>query len=175
MYPRTIAAVLLAGSLALPGCSSSSSDTSSNTPKAAASQAPMTAATITTGLAEHIPTVKTVAVYTEATDTNKRMGRPHQYLSKTAFADSRIPLAEAKKDSGGRKDAISYGGTVEVFATAADAKAWADSIDAAMSKLTALITPDYIYRSGRVVIRASNDLTPSQAKEYETALGKLVG
>ncbi|MDX2703958.1 hypothetical protein PV350_13960 [Streptomyces sp. PA03-6a] len=179
MNMRPVAALIVAAGLALAGCSSSDNSdapaVSGNAPSAPAAAPKGTSAKdVTAALAQQIPTVKTTVVYTEDSDPNKRMGRPHQYLSKTAFADSRIPAAEAKKDADGRKDAISYGGTVEVFATAEDAKAWADGIDKTMQSLGSIITPDYIYRSGRTVIRASSHLSPSQAAQYQEALGKAV-
>ncbi|MFE2094769.1 hypothetical protein [Streptomyces sp. NPDC059460] len=185
MYRRTIAAtVVLAAGLAVTGCSSSDAGSDKpavvgNAPSTPAAKAeerkPLTAADLAKALAENIPTVSTTVAYTETTDPNKRMGRPHQYLSKVQFRDSRIPEAGAAKDADGDKTDIAYGGTVEVFANDADAAAWAKSVDEMTQNLGGLLTPDYIYRSGRTVIRASSHLTPTQAKEYEAALGKIGG
>jgi hypothetical protein len=175
-------ALLVAGVLALTACSSSGS--SNPTPDepgvtatvtAAGQDKPATldAAAITDQLAAAVPTVTTTVAYTESTDPNKRMGRPHQYLSKTAFADSRVPKAKAKEQADGRSDAISYGGTVEVFATDADAKAWVDGIDTIGQAVGSFVTPDYLLRQGRYVIRASSILTPGQVDGYKAVLAKL--
>ncbi|MCZ4118182.1 hypothetical protein [Streptomyces sp. H39-S7] len=176
-----VSAVLTASVLA--GCSSPSTGepnhpvsttTGQQAPGAEKSAGPQTAEQVTTALIKAVPSVRTLVVYNETTDPNHAMGRPHQYVSKTAFADSRINRAEAKKDDRGRSDAIAYGGTVEVFANEADAKAWADNIDRLSQAVGGLITPDYLYRSGQYVIRASSHLIPTQARQYQAVLTKLV-
>lgn len=182
----TIAAAAIVAAVALTGCTAAptSSGATSAPPSASTTAAaeqpaddkpagPQTAEQVTTALIKAVPSVKTLVVYTETTDPNGKIGRPHQYLSKTAFADSRINRADAKKDDRGRSDAISYGGTVEVFATEADAKAWADNIDRLSQAVSGLMTPDYLYRSGPYVIRASSHLTSTQAKQYQAVLNKL--
>lgn len=131
------------------------------------------ATSVTKQVTAAIPTVKTTVVYTDATDPNGKLGRPHQYVSKTAFADSRISKAKAKEDANGRSDAISYGGTTEVFATDADAKAWVDYVDQIGQAVGGLVTPDYLLRHGRVVLRVSHLLTTAQVAEYKAVLAKL--
>ncbi|MEC3992266.1 hypothetical protein VSR01_01375 [Actinacidiphila sp. DG2A-62] len=183
MRIRTTAAVLAVPAALLAGCSSGSSKSAPEEPGVATS-APATvkaitgkqadAATVTKQLAAAVPSVKLTVTYTEATDPNSRMGRPHQYVSKTAFADSRVSTnPKAKDEADGRPDAISYGGTVEVFAADADAKAWVDGIDKMGQAVSSLVTPDYLLRQGRYVIRASDLLTPGQVAEYKAVLAKL--
>lgn len=182
MRTRTTSVALVAVvAFALAGCSSSSGDSKGVDEPGVTTPAGVTlkvaaktdAAAITKKLAKSVPTVTTTVVYTASNDPNTRLGRPHQYTSKTAFADSRIPKAKAKEDADGRSDAISYGGTVEVFAEEADAKAWISYVDKATQALGGLMTPDYLLRKGRYVIRVSHLLTPEQVAPYKAVLGKL--
>lgn len=182
MRIRTTVAVFAAGAALLTGCSSGSSKTPEEPGVATSAPAAVKAITgkqadaagITKQLAAAVPTVKLTVTYTEATDPNSRMGRPHQYVTKTAFADSRVSKnPKAKDEADGRSDAISYGGTVEVFATDADAKAWVGGIDKMGQAVSSLVTPDYLLRQGRYVIRASDLLTPGQVAGYKAVLAKL--
>ncbi|MFB9364898.1 hypothetical protein [Kitasatospora albolonga] len=129
------------------------------------------AKTVTERLAKTLP-VKLTVTYDATTDPNGKLGRPHQYLSKTAFDDTRVSNSpKAKEDeSKGRRDSISYGGTVEVFATPEDAETWMRYVDSMQAAFGALVTPDYLYRSGVTVVRVSHLLTAEQAKAYEAAI-----
>jgi hypothetical protein len=179
----TTGALAAVVAFALAGCSSGSSDSkavdepgvsATTAAGVAAKLAPkVDAASVTKQVTAAIPSVKTTVVYTDATDPNGKLGRPHQYVSKTAFADSRISKAKAKEDANGRSDAISYGGTTEVFATEADAKAWVDYVDRIGQAVGGLVTPDYLLRHGRVVLRVSHLLTTAQVAEYKAVLAKL--
>jgi hypothetical protein len=184
---RTTTALAAAGIAlaALTACSSSASTAAPAAAPAAsapnaASSAPAPspakatdAATVTKQLAAKIPTVKLTVTYDATSDPNGKLGRQHQYVSKTAFDDSRVSgLPKAAEDANQhRRDSISYGGTVEVFATADDAKAWADYVDKAQQALGALMTPDYIYQAGPVVVRVSHLLSADQAAQYKAAIG----
>jgi hypothetical protein len=185
MHTRTVtaAAALLSAGLLLTACSSSSDSKSTDEPGIATTapagikaitQHPADAASITKQLAAAVPAVALTVTYTETTDPNSKMGRPHQYVSKTAFTDSRVNKnPKAKAEAGGRPDAISYGGTVEVFSNDADAKAWVDGIDKMGQAVSGFVTPDYLLRQGRYVIRASDLLTPAQVGGYKAVLAKL--
>jgi hypothetical protein len=180
MRIRITAATMVAAAILLTGCSSGSDKgvdepgvTSAAAVGAPKSAAEADAAAVTERLTEAIPTVKTTVVYTDASDPNGKLGRPHQYLSKTAFTDTRIPYAKAHADDNGRKDALSYGGTTEVFATDADAKAWVGYIDKIGQAVGGLVTPDYLLRNGRIVLRVSHVLTTAQVNEYKAVLAKL--
>jgi len=173
----TLAALTACSSTAKTAAPAAAPAASSTAPSAPASSAapskPADAAAITSQLAAKIPSVKLTVTYDATTDPNGKLGRPHQYIGKTAFDDSRVSsLPKAKEDAvRDRRDSISYGGTVETFATIDDAKAWADYVDKAQQALGALATPDYIYQAGTVVVRVSHLLTAAQAGEYKTALG----
>ena len=108
--------------------------------------------------ASGLPMDNTV-VYTEETDTNKLLGRPNQYTSKTSFKDTRSEDSRA-------------GGTIEVFSNQKDAKSRKDYIES-VTKDTPL-SLQYMYLKENVLLRIDHDLTPSQAAEYEVALGKLI-
>lgn len=185
---RTTLTLLTAGLLAATAaCSSGTSDkpaaataegakASASAPNAVApatdAAAALDAAAVTAKLAKAGLPVKLTVTYTAATDPNGKLGRPHQYVSKTAFDDSRVAdLPKAKEDeSGGRRDSISHGGTVETFSTAEDAKAWADYVDHIGQAVGGLITPDYVFVKGATVVRVSHLLGADQAKAYETAI-----
>ena len=175
----TAAVALLAAVGLLTGCSSSSDSKATSEPgvhTAAPIQqvAKLDAKGITQRLIAAVPSVTMKVDYTAATDPNGKMGRPHQYVSKTAFADSRVSKnPKAADESNHRPDAISYGGTVEVFATVADANAWTAYIDKLGQALGGMVTPDYVLQRGRYVIRASDLLTPAQVDGYKAVLTKL--
>lgn len=100
-------------------------------------------------------------VYTATTDPNHLLGRPNQYLSKIAFADTRVAQTDPSVS-----DAIDNGGSVEVFATLALAQQRTAYIQAFSS-----LAPEYDYLRGGILLRLSHMLTPDQAKSYQQALG----
>ncbi|MFJ8039451.1 hypothetical protein ACIRBX_02920 [Kitasatospora sp. NPDC096147] len=129
------------------------------------------AKSVTEKLARTLP-VRLTVTYDATSDPNGKLGRPHQYLSKTAFDDTRVSDSPKAKDgaSQGRRDSISYGGTVEVFATPEDAETWVKYVDAMQATFSGFSTPDHLYRSGVTVVRVSHVLTADQAKAYENAI-----
>lgn len=111
-----------------------------------------------------LPVTLTV-VYTAASDPNHLLGRPGQYTAKVAFEDARVKGSDPTE-----LDAIDNGGSVEVFATAAQAAARITYIQA-----FAALAPEYDYQQGGVLLRVSHLLTPDQAKAYATALAHIHG
>lgn len=178
----TAAAGLIAAGLLLAGCSSSTKSTPdepgiTTTTKAAAAapatHADIDAPAILTRLKAVIPGIRQTARYTAITDPNGKLGRPHQYVSKLQFADPRVDKAKAKEEADGDPTDLAFGGTVEVFANDADAKSWVTYVDKIGQTVGGLITPDYLLRQDRYVIRASHLLTPTQADQYKAVLAKL--
>ncbi len=180
---RTRSAIAVTAGLlaALTACSSGSSSPSTAPPgsgTAAASTQPSTpapakaldAAGMTAKLAKTIPTIKLTVTYNATSDPNQRMGRPHQYLSKTAFDDTRVSDNPKASERAKDRNDIAYGGTVEVFATPEDAETWFKYIDGLSQALGGMVQPDYYYRNGAVVVRVSHLLTPEQAKQYEQGI-----
>jgi hypothetical protein len=101
-------------------------------------------------------------VYTESNDPNKLMGRPGQYIGKANFLDRRIKFDQFS---------VSDGGSVETFANKSDANVRFKYMSAvARTPLFA----EYDYLEGTVLLRIASDLTPTQAKAYETAFRKIV-
>lgn len=106
-----------------------------------------------------VPVVKEV-VYTDATDQNHLLGRPHQYTSKISFEDNRIMQPKQ-----------SLNNTIEAFTSAEDLenrRAYVESI----GKKVPLFA-QYMFVHKNVLLRLGFDLTPNQAKEYERVLNSL--
>lgn len=169
---RTVLAVSVAlTALALAACSSDGSSTTST--NAAGVVAPTQAAStsksaddVTTQLGGKISTMKLIKTYTAADDPNHLLGRPNGYTSKTAFGDSRVSASDVEYAAA---DAVERGGSVEIFADEAGAKARMNFIQTVAKGLPAVGEYDYV--KGAVLVRVSRFLTPDQAKTYEAALG----
>lgn len=175
MRALTLPAVAVVAALTLAGCSSTAS---SPAPAAASGPAPasgspspaappkaaLTAVQALAELTKAVPSAKQNIVITETNDRNHLLGRPGQYTSKVTFTDSRIkPEDVASLD----KDDVQQGGIIEVFATAADAKARADYIQNIVKSLPMFL--EYDYPHGVYLVRVSKYLTPTQAAEYDKA------
>ncbi|MGW2371645.1 hypothetical protein [Kitasatospora sp. NPDC001683] len=174
---RTTLTLLTAGFLAATAaCSSSTTDrpaapaptltaagtaTATGSPKAAPDAAGQDAAAIAAKIKKAVHTVTTTTNVTAADDPNKLLGRPHQYLSATVITDSRIEDTHA---SGADR-----GATVEVFASAEDAKARAAYIEAIGKAQPIFAEYDFVH--GAVLVRVAKALTPDQAAEYDKAAG----
>ena len=99
--------------------------------------------------------------YTEETDVNKLLGRPNQYTSKCNAYERRIT-------TNGKDDPSDV--AIEVFNSSKDCQARYDYIMA----LSPAILHQYVHMNGNVLFRVDNDLLPSEAKEYEEALGSII-
>lgn len=110
--------------------------------------------------------IGSVIVYTAATDPNHLLGRPNGYDSKASFTDTRIKPSDSTQGN------VDAGGSVEVFAAAADAQARKTYIQAA-EKSAPIVGTEYDYVTGRVLLRVSSVLTPDQAQQYEAALAGI--
>jgi hypothetical protein len=106
---------------------------------------------------------------TAANDPNELLGRPGQYTGKAFFHDARLP-AEKNSLHPELIDADS-GGSVEVFASEADAKKRADYVQA-ITESSGLFA-EYSYLRGAAFIRVTGKLTPDQVKIYERAAASL--
>jgi hypothetical protein len=160
---------LLATLLLAAGCGSpSAASTATATPKATATpqvaHAGQSAPQILAGLkAKGLPVGESVT-YTDATDLNHLLGRPGQYTGKINFKDTRTP------DSGNHDVAIEVGdgGSIEVFATAADATKRFTYVQGIAT--SSALFAEYDFQDGLGVLRVSKMLTPAQAQAYLTAL-----
>lgn len=96
-----------------------------------------------------------------ANDPEGLLGQPHQYTSRSTFADVRIlPMTQ-------EYPTVHDGGAVEVFDNEADAQARLAAVAAANPEQPA-------YQEGVAVLRLSEKLTPEQAAEYEAGFRALV-
>ncbi|MET9226461.1 hypothetical protein [Lentzea sp. NPDC003310] len=132
---------------------------------------PRTAEEVTTALAAKIPSLKLTKVFSAEDDPNKQLGRPNGYTSKSAFTDTRIAVEGAVAIT--KENDTLRGGGVEVFPDEAGAKARMEYIQQ-FGKQTPMLA-EYDYVVGGVLLRVSKELTPTQAKEYETALSDVLG
>lgn len=103
--------------------------------------------------------------YDERTDPNALLGRPGGYLAKINFHDQRVK----DKDTLNNYD-MDGGGTVEIFASERDAKARFDYISPLS---TTPLFGQYVYYRGKVVLRVSHHLIPSEAAEYNNVLSAM--
>ena len=125
-------------------------------------------------LKEKVGNVGKIVTYTEETDINKLLGRPNQYICKTTFEDTRIEqinqaLDEEYFSEEERNEPI--GGTIEVFKSEEDMlkrKKYLEEITSSMSAFA-----EYSYSQGVYLLRLSKELTPTQAKEYESVFYEI--
>jgi hypothetical protein len=149
--------------ITLVGCSNDSGDD-----KAAAASKSLTARSAFQKISAAVPSAKLTGTVTAENDPNHLLGRPSQYTSKITFSDSRISASDV---SGTEKGDVGRGGSIEVFASAADAKARAEYIQSVTKSLPALTEYDYIH--GTMLVRVSHYLAPKQASEYKSAAATL--
>jgi hypothetical protein len=121
-----------------------------------------------------------VKAYTADDDPEHLLGRPGQYTSKADFRDTRVdgptigtsPCDPIPPNAPpGSKPAchptpfpeVAYGGSIEMFASAGDAKHRYD--EATTTGLSDFEEHDYL--AGKVLLRLSDGLTPTQTTQYE--------
>ena len=107
-----------------------------------------------------------VVVYNEETDLNELLGRPNQYITKINFEDTRI------EDNVYLDEDTMLGGTIETFNNNTDMKNRQQYCEAISSRFS--ISNQYICGNDYALLRIDNELTPSQAKEYEEAFNKII-
>ncbi|HMJ15111.1 MAG TPA: hypothetical protein VK524_27040 [Polyangiaceae bacterium] len=99
--------------------------------------------------------LKDIVQYDENTDPNKLLGRPGQYLVKMNWK------------------AAGQDATLEVFRSAEDAKKRADYVDAIGKSSPMFLQYVYLNEERRAVLRLPKELTPTQAKEWQTLFVEL--
>lgn len=177
--PRASAYVVLLAVVAasVTACSSSSgtSATVGSTSTAAASGSSPTAASnqsatetaddvIAKFKSAKLP-IGSVLEVTAANDPNHLLGRPNGYSSKTSWTDTRVSADQAKDTTAGSVD---LGGSIEVFASAADAQTRETYIQGIL-KAAPMLGTEYDFVVGDALIRVSQVLTPAEAQAYATA------
>jgi hypothetical protein len=154
--------VLLAAGCAGGSAPASAGHTSSSPRPSASHSAPaLSAAALAARLKAAGLPVRHLIVYTPVTDPNHEMGRQGGYTSKVAWADPRA----ARQDAGDTRGSIGLGGGIEVFPTAAGARARYEYLRGFQPPFG----DGYDYLSGAAILRLSQYLTPAQAHAYEAA------
>ena len=141
------------------------SDMSNNSKQDKTNKSQLTAEEITNKLKEKGLNIGKIVVYTEETDLNNLLGRPNQYISKVQFEDTRLSQ-EFIEDNDAK------GGTIETFNNKEDMQKRKNYIESISSSSS--IFAQYIYGNEYVLLRLDNELTPSQAKEYETTFNEIM-
>lgn len=116
--------------------------------------------------AEGAPITLTVT-FTAETDKNSLLGRPGQYTSKAAFADTRAKGPLAKNGE------IEAGGGVECFGNTTDTQKRATYL-ATVTQSSSMFN-EYNYTAGDCLLRLSRYLTPDQAATDSAAFSKVMG
>ncbi|WP_407504207.1 hypothetical protein [Acinetobacter baumannii] len=118
--------------------------------------------------------IEFVHPFTEEDDLNKQLGRPNQYIEKVSWPDKRIdPKFESDGFYDDEIDPSEYkGGTIEKFRNTADLNRRYEYIKNIYLKSPFL--NQYMYKKGLFLMRLDKDLTPTQAKQYERELNKVV-
>lgn len=155
-------AMAITAAMALAGCGA---PTEKLPEDPAAKPAPKTVADaqeiLTAFRAASLPIDK-VRTITAETDSNKLLGRPHQYTSKVDFLDTRFPDGKLEEATN----------NIEVFATPDDAQRRHDYIDGVMKDLP--MATQYLILRKNILVRINGAVSPTAAKEYEAAVDKLV-
>ena len=168
-----IAAILLTAACSSTGHPTPGPTLTAHDPMAKVPGANLDAADVFKALAAAVPTAKLTWTGTAANDPNHLLGRPNQYTSKIAFADSRIPSSDTSfgGSSAYKTGDVQLGGSVEVFSKPGDAEARAKYVEAVTKSVQMFAEYDYV--RGDIVLRLSHFLTPDQAAAYKAALDKL--
>lgn len=119
----------------------------------------LTAGQIALALQQQVPEAGKITVITEDNDPNSLIGRPNGYTSAAIIHDDRL---KSNADLG-----VEHGITIEVFADEDLAQARFKHIENAQQQFSFI--NDYYVLNGRTLLRGSEDLKPSQFKDYETA------
>lgn len=123
-----------------------------------------------------LPIVQEIT-YNEETDTNGLLGRPGEYTSKTNWNDERdTENVNYQNDETMTDDGLDFlECTVEVFENSSDANDRKEYIESTWEVGGLLSQRQYIYIADNALLRITYNLTPEQAKEYETAFNEIMG
>lgn len=145
----------------LVGCSNKTNTNSSSNSKVDITKS--TAEEVVNLLKEKVKSIDNIIVYNEENDPNKLLGRPNSYTSKVNFTDNRLEQTDTNNPKGG---------SLEVFENDDDCSSRLNYIED-IQKSVKIVGTQYLYQYKNVLLRIDGDLTPEQAKEYETAFTEL--
>ena len=106
-----------------------------------------------------VQTLGDVVIYTEDTDPNKLLGRPHQYTGKLNFSDTRYKETKASDFA-----------TIEIFQNEQDLEDRYNYVET-VTKSTPFLM--YQFKHKNLLLRIPHEMAPSQTKEYEAALKQM--
>lgn len=112
-----------------------------------------------------------VLIQTAETDPNNKLGRPGEYIESAQFEDSRVKQLEPMPELETDEPDLPLGATIEVFDNDRDLQARKQYIEQVYDMLPS--AKQYMYVNKSVLLRLEYELTPDQAKEYETAFMSL--
>lgn len=122
----------------------------------------LSAEDLAAALKAKIPSISKTVTITEDNDPNDSIGRPGKYSEAVSIYDSRAEC-EDKLD-------VTCGAKIEVFDTEALAQDRKDFIQQSL-KDNPILGSEYDYVLGATLLRVSGTLKPTEAKEYESAVG----
>ena len=154
-------ALLAIAVLALAGCSSTTPAAKDPTmaPTTVAQDATALAGPLKAGLAS----VTKIVTITEDNDPNDDIGRPGGYTSAAVIYDKNVKCE-------GKDVVVGCGAKIEVFESAAAAKARAAYIQGLMKSMP-ILGKEYDYLRGVALLRIAGEVKPSLAKQYNAAFG----
>lgn len=112
-----------------------------------------------------------VLIQTADTDPNDKLGRPGEYIGSAQFEDSRVKQLEPMPEIETDEPDLPLGGTIEVFDNAKDLQSRKQYIEQVYEMMPS--AKQYMYVNNLVLLRLEYELTPEQAKEYETVFMSL--
>lgn len=121
---------------------------------------PLTVEQIIEAFKEAELAISGIKIYTEETDPNNLLGRPGQYIGKANWADSRIEQYGEKP----------IGGTIEIFDSKKALKTRKEYIEPIIAQP---LFAQYMFVHKNAILRLENELTPTQAEEYNNILSSL--
>lgn len=118
--------------------------------------------------ADGLPVGK-VQEQTAESDPNHKLGRPNEYIASAQFEDTRIQQVKADPAIG--ELGLPKGGVIEIFNNDKDLQARKKYIEMAYESMPQ--AKQYLYVHNNVLLRLEFELTPEQAKAYETSFNRI--
>lgn len=112
-----------------------------------------------------------VIIQTAETDPNERLGRPGEYIGSAQFEDSRVTQLEQMSELETDEPNMPLGGTIEVFDNEKDLQVRKQYIEQVYEMMPS--AKQYMYANKLALLRLEYELTPDQAKKYETVFMSL--
>lgn len=158
IYSLALLVLLLAGCAKAP---QTSALPTSPSPATSSRFEVLTAAQVLDAFKKGAVPIENEVIYTEESDLNNLLGRPHQYIGKANWNDKRAD--KHLKDDPNM--------TVEVFASAEDMESRRNYTESVTKRIAPLAQYQFTHKNA--LLRLHHQLTPTQAAEYEKILKAL--